>query len=96
MASDVAKGFYQFFKDNGRLENYVYGPCHGTGMIEVEAPWMETTSDYLLQPNMTFQIDTFVSGPKFGLRWEKGVTITKDGFESNCAPIDNVIYELDF
>ena len=55
---------------------------------------METTSDYPLQPNMTFQIDTFVSGSKFGLRWEKGVVITEDGFESNCGPLDYV--ELDF
>ncbi len=57
LASDVAKGFLQFFKDNGYEKNYLYGPCHGTGMIEVEAPWMETSSSYLLQPNMTFQID---------------------------------------
>lgn len=94
MASDVAKGFLKYFEDNGRRQNYVYGPCHGTGMIEVEAPWMETTSNYLLQPNMTFQIDTFVSGPTFGLRWEKGVTITENGFESNCSELDYV--ELDF
>lgn len=94
MASDVAKGFLKYFEDNGRRQNYVYGPCHGTGMIEVEAPWMETTSNYLLQPNMTFQIDTFVSGPTFGLRWEKGITITENGFESNCGELDYV--ELDF
>lgn len=96
LASDVAKGFYKFFVDNGHKDNFVYGPCHGTGMIEVEAPWMESTSDYLLQPNMTFQIDTFCSGPAFGLRWEKGIVITETGFESLCAPIDTVIHELDF
>ncbi|MCC3377868.1 M24 family metallopeptidase, partial [Cohnella sp. REN36] len=55
VASDIAKGFYQFFKDNGFEKNYLYGPCHGTGLIEVEAPWMETSSDYVLEPNMTFQ-----------------------------------------
>ena len=79
MASDVAKGFYKLFKDAGMEKNYVYGPCHGTGMIEVEAPWMETTSDYPLEKNMTFQVDTFVSGPTFGVRWEKGIVIGENG-----------------
>ena len=64
-------------------------------MIEVEAPWMETTSVYELQPNMTFQVDSFVSGSTFGLRWEKGVVVTKDGCESLCSPIGDII-ELDF
>jgi Xaa-Pro aminopeptidase len=81
-ASDVAKAFYAMYRDNGMSSNYLYGPCHGTGIIEVEAPWMETTSDYILQPNMTFQIDTFVTTPEFGIRWEKGVVIRENGCES--------------
>ncbi len=93
LASSVAKGFYKLYCDNGYKSAFVYGPCHGTGMIEVEAPWMETSSDYALEPNMTFQIDTFISGPTFGLRWEKGVTITETGCESNCSPI-GTIYEI--
>lgn len=86
-ASSIAKEFLQLYKDNGMEKNYVYGPCHGTGMIEVEAPWMETNSNYLLQPNMTFQVDTFVSGPTFGVRWEKGVAITENG----CTPMTDYI-----
>ena len=82
LAADVAKGFYALYKANGMESNYVYGTCHGTGMIEVEAPWMETASNYLLQPNMTFQIDTFASASTFGVRWEKGIVITKDGCKS--------------
>ena len=85
LASDVAKGFIEFYEKNGKRANYFYGPCHGTGLIEVEAPWMETSSDYELQPNMTFQIDTFVTSPTFGLRWEKPVAITETGCE-NLAP----------
>jgi hypothetical protein len=27
LASEVAKGFLQFFKDNGYEKNYLYGPC---------------------------------------------------------------------
>ena len=93
LASSVAKGFYEFYKENGYEENFVYGPCHGTGLIEVEAPWMETSSDYLLQPNMTFQVDTFLSGPSYGMRWENGVVIREDHAQSFSAPFDK-IYEL--
>ena len=85
LASQVAKDFIKFYEDHGKRANYFYGPCHGTGLIEVEAPWMETISDYELMPNMTFQIDTFVTSPTFGLRWEKPIAITKDGCQ-NLAP----------
>ena len=89
-AASVAKNFHQKYVDAGRGENYVYGPCHGTGMIEVEAPWMETTSTYTLEPNMTFQVDTFASGPTYGLRWETGVVITPDGCEVLSSPIGEI------
>ncbi len=92
-AGDVASGFYRQYVENGYKDAFVYGPCHGTGMIEVEAPWMETSSGYLLEPNMTFQVDTFISGPTFGLRWEKGIVITETGCESMCAPL-GVIHEI--
>ena len=84
------------YKDAGYGNNYVYGPCHGTGMIEVEAPWMETSTHYPLEENMTFQIDTFISGPTFGCRWEKGVAIKKDGVESYTDYLKKGIIELDF
>ncbi len=96
MASSVAKQFLQNFKDAGYEKNYVYGPCHGTGMIEVEAPWMETSSDYMLEENMTFQVDTFISGPTFGCRWEKGIAIKKDGCESYTDYLKKGIIELEF
>ena len=95
LASDVAKDFYKMFVDNGFKDNFVYGPCHGTGMIEVEAPWMETSSDYKLQENMTFQVDTFISGDGFGVRWEKGIAITKDGCTSMTDYLKKGIIELD-
>ena len=95
MAADIAKDFYKQFIDTGHEANYVYGPCHGTGMIEVEPPWMETSSEYPLQTNMTFQIDTFVTAPGFGVRWEIGAAITENGFESLCSPVGR-IYELGF
>ncbi len=95
MADKVAQDFYQLYVDNGMKDNYVYGPCHGTGMIEVEAPWMETSTHYPLEENMTFQVDTFISGPTFGCRWEKGIAITKDGCKSMTDYLKKGIIELD-
>ncbi len=95
-ADEVAKNFLQAYKDAGYESNYVYGPCHGTGMIEVEAPWMETSSHYKLENNMTFQIDTFISGPTFGCRWEKGVAIKENGCESYTDYLKKGIIELGF
>lgn len=94
-ASTIAKDFYKMYVDNGFEKNFVYGPCHGTGMIEVEAPWMETISDYKLQENMTFQVDTFISGDGFGVRWEKGIAVTKNGCESMTDYLKKGIIELD-
>ncbi len=94
IAGDIAKGFYKTYCDRGYKDAYVYGPCHGTGMIEVEAPWMETSSDYPLEANMTFQVDTFISGPSFGIRWEKGVVVTENGCCSMCGELGK-IYELE-
>ena len=95
MASDIAKDFYKLYVDNGYKDNFVYGPCHGTGMIEVEAPWMETISDYPLEANMTFQVDTFISGPTFGCRWEKGIAVAENGCISMTDYLKKGIIEID-
>lgn len=94
-AADIAKKFYQYYSDNGFKDNYVYGPLHGTGMIEVEAPWVETSSDYVLKPNMTYQVDTFISTDTFGVRWEKGIVVTEDGCKT-LSPEIGKLYELEF
>lgn len=96
MASDIAKRYQEMFTEKGHEDGYVYGPCHGLGMLEVEAPWMETSSDYLLQSNMTFQIDTFGMGSDFGVRWEKPVVIREGGFEMLCPKQIGEFVELDF
>ena len=48
-------------------------------MIEVEQPWLEACSTYRLEPNMTFQADTFFCDRAFGLRWENGLLVTPEG-----------------
>lgn len=95
MASDIAKGFYKLYEENGMKDNFVYGPCHGTGMIEVEPPWMETTSDYQLEANMTFQADTFIGGSNFGARWEKGIVVLENGCRSMTDYLKKGLIEID-
>ena len=95
-AADIAKNFYNLFVENGYGKNYVYGPLHGTGIIEVEAPWVETSSTYNLMPNMTYQIDTYISGDTFGVRWEKGIAVKEGGYEILSPEIPAVCPELLF
>ena len=96
LAADIAKGFYKKYVDSGYEKNYVYGPLHGTGLIEVEAPWCETTSDYLLKTNMTYQVDTFIATDTFGVRWEKGIAVKENGFEMLSPEIPEVCPEILF
>ena len=95
-AADIAKNFYKLFVDNGFEKNYVYGPLHGTGIIEVEAPWVETSSDYFLKENMTYQIDTYISGDTYGVRWEKGIAVKEGGYEILSPEIPEICPELHF
>jgi Xaa-Pro aminopeptidase len=90
LAADIAKNYIEFFKQHGRYDNYLYGPCHGTGLIEVEAPWMESISNYRLVENMTFQIDTFVSAEEYGIRWETGIAIKPEKAELLSKPIGEI------
>ena len=95
-AADIAKNFYKFYVDNGYEKNFVYGPLHGTGMIEVEAPWCETSSEYYLQPNMCYQVDTYISSDTFGVRWEKGIAVKEGGLEVLSPEIPELCPELLF
>ena len=80
-AAQAVAEYEAFVKERGFAKNMLYGPCHGIGMMEVERPWMESTSSYDLAENMTFQVDTFFQGKDFGLRWENGARISKTGAE---------------
>lgn len=76
-AKQVAIEYFEWVKKCGHEKHLLYGPAHGLGMLEVERPWLEISSEYDLQENMTFQIDTFFYTNCFGLRWENGARITK-------------------
>jgi Xaa-Pro aminopeptidase len=102
LAGEVATQYDAWVAEHGFAEYELYGPCHGIGMIEVERPWIETTSDYRLERGMTFQIDTFFytpagsalaqeNGRVFGLRWENGCRITDTGNELLAPELTELI-----
>ena len=80
-AASIAKDYTQWGIDQGWGDYMLYGPVHGLGIMETESPWIETTSNYKLQENMTYQIDTFFTGDGYGLRWERGCIVKEGGCE---------------
>ena len=81
-AKEVVLKFEDFIRSKGCEDYLLYGPCHAIGLMEVERPWMESNSEYPLQTNMTFQVDTFLYTDEYGLRWEDGARVTEDGVEA--------------
>ncbi|MBK7711702.1 MAG: aminopeptidase P family protein [Bacteroidales bacterium] len=90
-AGAVVRDYEAWVKSRGYEKYMLYGPCHAIGMMEVEQPWMESTSNYVLQKNMTFQVDTFFYDNDFGLRWENGVIINEKGVEKLSSRFMKVI-----
>ncbi len=80
-AGAIVRDYEKWVKSRGYEKYMLYGPCHSIGMMEVEQPWMESTSDYVLKENMTYQVDTFFYDHDFGLRWENGIIVKEGGVE---------------
>lgn len=95
-ACDVAKFHIENVTKMGYGDWLLYGPCHGNGTMEGEAPWIETTSDYLLEENMSFCVDIFLGSAKTetGLRMEDVVCVKKDGVE-NLTNYPRKLFEID-
>ncbi len=95
-ACDVAKFHIENVTKMGYGDWLLYGPCHGNGTMEGEAPWIETNSDYLLEENMTFCVDIFLGSNKTetGLRMEDVVCVKKDGAE-NLTNYPRELFEID-
>jgi Xaa-Pro aminopeptidase len=79
IAKEVAIRYEEEVRARGMGRHYLYGPCTGLGLMEVEQPWMEAVSEYTIEPGMTFQADTFFYDDDFGLRWENGMVVTESG-----------------
>lgn len=78
-AKEVFKKYWEFLVNKDYSNYFLYGPCHGTGVMECEHPFLESDSDYLLKEGMTFQVDIFLGDNEFGLRFEDGALITSKG-----------------
>lgn len=95
-ACEVAKFHVKNVTEMGYGDWLLYGPCHGNGTMEGEAPWIETNSDYLLEENMSFCVDIFLGSKEkeIGLRMEDVVVVTKDGCE-NLTNYPRKLFEID-
>ena len=83
-AKNVADAYYETYQKNGYIDWLLYGPCHGNGLMEGEAPWIERNSDYILKENMTFCACIFMGNNKLeiGTRVEDTMRVGK-----TCAEI---------
>lgn len=92
-ASEVARVYYDHFTKAGLRENLLYGPCHASGLMEGEIPWIESDSDFLLHENMCFCTDVFLRYKNgYGLRIEDSMRVGKTcGDDYTNFPRDIVI-----
>ena len=95
-AADIAKFHVKNVTEMGYGDWLLYGPCHGNGTMEGEAPWIEVNSEYLLEENMTFCVDIFLGSKEkeIGLRMEDVVCVTKDGVE-NLTNYPRELFEIE-
>ncbi len=78
-SGEVAAKIHQFIKDKGYGDAILYGPCHGCGQMECEYPFLETSSQYTLEADMTFMQDMFLHRGAQGFRWEDGLLVKAKG-----------------
>jgi len=94
-AGELARLYEKNITEAGYGDWLLYGPCHGNGLMEGEAPWVENNSEWILKENMTFCCDIFLGNPKLkmGLRMEDVIRVTKDGCE-NLTAYPQKVFEL--
>ncbi|MDD4557447.1 MAG: Xaa-Pro peptidase family protein [bacterium] len=80
-AKEVDRRYREVLEKRGAAGCNLYGPCHGSGLMEGEHPWIESNSDYLLKENMTYCVDTFLKRNGYGLRWEDQVCVKEGGVD---------------
>jgi Xaa-Pro aminopeptidase len=82
-AGNVAKARAEIMKKRGYYDWLLYGPCHGTGLMEGEPPWIEDGSDYELKENMCFCICHFMGSKNgAGFRLEDSVRVAAEKAEN--------------
>lgn len=80
-ASEVATKVHNAIKAKGYGHTILYGPAHGCGQMECEYPFIETSSEMVLEENMVFMVDVFLAEKDMGFRWEDGVIVKKGAAE---------------
>ncbi len=95
-AIEIARKHDAYVRSRGYGDWLLYGPFHGNGLMEGEAPWIETSSDFILEKNMTFCADIFLGSNKkhVGLRIEDVVCVKENGAE-NLTHFPKEFWELD-
>lgn len=94
-AGELARLYEKNITEAGYGDWLLYGPCHGNGLMEGEAPWVESNSEWILKENMTFCCDIFLGNGKYkkGLRMEDVIRVTKDGCE-NLTNYPQKVFEI--
>lgn len=95
-ACQIAKKHIENVTALGYGDWLLYGPFHGNGTMEGEAPWIETSADFLLEENMTFCADIFLGSAdkEIGLRIEDVVCV-KEGGAENLTNYPRKLFEID-
>ncbi len=78
-SGDAAIKVHDFIRSKGYGDAILYGPAHGCGQMECEYPFLETSSEYMLEADMTFMQDMFLHRPGVGFRWEDGLLVRSEG-----------------
>lgn len=79
-AETVAKKYFKSLAKTGHDVCTLYGPCHATGLMEGEPPWIENNSDYTIHENMCYCIDIFLGNANgYGLRVEESARVGATG-----------------
>ena len=78
-SGDAAQKVHDFIRAKGYGDAILYGPAHGCGQMECEYPFLETSSEYMLEADMTFMQDMFLHRKGAGFRWEDGLLVRPEG-----------------
>ena len=78
-SGDAALKVHNYIREQGYGDAILYGPAHGCGQMECEYPFLETSSEYILEADMTFMQDMFLHRNGMGFRWEDGLLVKADG-----------------
>lgn len=79
LSTDVFKKYHDHLAQHGWEKFTLYGPAHGTGVSEVEDLWLSESNPFVIQPNMVFNIDIWLSDGQIGMRYEDGIVVTEKG-----------------